>query len=146
MDEEYSLYYDALFSQHSPSVEQAIFAKRTKLKPYIEEVDEEEESEVSGVGSSCHQCKSRRGLESLSFCHRMFLRGAMEHKDKKVKNLSTNFFLVELEFFLASTLQKEILRLVPQKVLRRIASKDSSQCFQRMELPRLQKCMLLCRL
>jgi hypothetical protein len=40
-----------------------------------------DEMELSGSGSSCHQCKSRRGLDALSFCYRMFLR----HPDKEKK-------------------------------------------------------------
>eukprot|EP00475_Leptophrys_vorax_P031375 TRINITY_DN4751_c0_g1_i3.p1 TRINITY_DN4751_c0_g1~~TRINITY_DN4751_c0_g1_i3.p1 ORF type:complete len:347 (+),score=81.05 TRINITY_DN4751_c0_g1_i3:706-1746(+) len=42
-----------------------------------------DELELSGSGSSCHQCKSRRGLDALSFCYRMFLR----HPDKEKKQL-----------------------------------------------------------
>lgn len=92
-EEEYNLYYDAIFAQHDPSVQQAIYAPPTaktqqqkRLLIVPEDVEEDEESEVSGggVGSSCHQCKSRRGLDSLSFCHRMFLKNP-ESKDKKVK-------------------------------------------------------------
>lgn len=65
-----------------------------------------DESELSGTGSSCHQCKSRRGLDCLSFCHRMFLR----HPDKEKKvNWKTQNNFMQSDSESIAIMQKEVL-------------------------------------